>query len=179
MALENVQGRIRHDMLEFQIGDLRKAACDGLNFLAAIGLMVSTEFLGGLITGYLGLPGSRRVGNKSASHSELRFEAGFKFLGQSYEQLLDRNKDRVLDIYKNVRCGLVHQYLPPKVEGIYTRAPKGAPGVLEKSGALLIAVDNYIWDLEDAINRLVGNLVRDNNLLQKCEQALNNIPKLD
>ncbi|MBI2832381.1 MAG: hypothetical protein HYX79_09010 [Chloroflexi bacterium] len=167
MPLLDVDSRIRHELLEFQIGDLRKASCAGLNFLSAIGLMVATEFLGGLITGFLGQKG----------HSEKNFKAGFKYLGKSYEDLLT-NKTGVLDIYKNVRCGLVHQYLPSGVSSIYNRATSGSPGVIEKSGQLVIAVDNYVVDLKDAINRLLCDLKTNPKLLKNCEKGLSQIPTL-
>lgn len=169
MSLDEVKSRIQHEVLEFQLGDLKKAVNNGLNFLAAIGLMVATEFLGGLLTGKLGIE----------SKSKERFEAGFRYMGEPYAMLLDKNKKGVNDIYKNIRCGLVHQYLPAQVKGIYTRGSSELPGILEQSGQLLIVVENYTRDLEAAVNHLVESLPQDNGLLAKCEQALSRIPKLD
>ena len=55
-------------MLEFQLGDLKKGMEKAeANFLVAIGLMVATEFLGGLLTDKLGIKGKSRE----------CFEAGF------------------------------------------------------------------------------------------------------
>jgi hypothetical protein len=99
---------IQHAMLEFQIGDLEKSVKYGLNFLTAIGIMVSTEFIGGLVTGNLGIDG----------HSRKNFEAGFVRLGDRYSDFLRRYKGDILDIYKNIRCGFIHQYLPCNVIGV-------------------------------------------------------------
>jgi hypothetical protein len=106
-----------HALLDFQLGDLEKALSQGLNFLVAIGLMVATEFLGGLITGKLGLLGSSRQ----------RFESGFAYLGKEYGDMLTGHKKGILDIYENVRCDFIHQYLPPNVMGVLAQETFG-PG---------------------------------------------------
>lgn len=165
--LEKTRAKIRHIMLEFQVGDLKK--CAQANFLVAIGLMTATEFLGGLITGTLGLKGGGMV--------EYRFENGFKYLGRPYEELLTQKKDTVMDIYENVRCGLAHQYLPSYTEGIYGgRTPD--PGIVEISGRFRIIQENYTRDLEAAVNKLLHNLETDRDLSQNVEKALSQIPEL-
>ena len=164
---KQVASDVRHAMLEFQIGDLEKSAKDGLNFLTAIGLMVSTEFLGGLVTGKLGLPGS----------SGARFEEGFMRLGEPYSNLLRRHRKGVLDIYKNVRCGFIHQYLPTNVMGVL-EVETFAPGIMETSGQFVIFISDYVRDLKAAINRALDDLEKDDELFLNCKKALTQIPKL-
>lgn len=164
---KQVASDVRHAMLEFQIGDLEKSAKDGLNFLTAIGLMVSTEFLGGLVTGNLGLP----------RFSKARFEAGFMRLGDPYSNLLSRHKEDVLNIYNNVRCGFIHQYLPRNVMGVLG-VETFAPGIMETSGQFVIFISDYVRDLRAAINRVLEDLEKDDVLFLNCQKALAQIPKL-
>jgi len=164
-GLEEARAKIRHVMLDFQVGDLKK--CAQANFLVAIGLMTSTEFLGGLITGDLGLKGA----------VEHRFETGFKYLGPPYEELLIKKKKTVMDIYENIRCGLAHQYLPTNTEGIYG-GKTSDPGIVEINGRFRIIHENYTRDLEAAVKKILDNLGIDASLLQNVEKALKQIPKL-
>lgn len=162
-----VIGDVHHAMIEFQIGDLEKSAKDGLNFLTAIGLMVSTEFLGGLITGNLGL----------SRHSGTNFEAGFMRLGEQYSSLFVHHREGVLNIYKNVRCGFIHQYLPNNVMGVLTQETFG-PGIAEIGGQFAIFVSDYVRDLKKTVENLLKELEGDNALFFNCQKALNQIPKL-
>jgi len=160
-----VTQQVKHVLKEFQIGDLEK--CKGANFLQAIGLMVATEFLGGVITGKLGLDGQ----------SECRFEEGFKYLGAKYEDILTKNKHTVMDVYKNVRCGLVHQYLPTKTEGVFG-GQNQQTGIMEVNGQFRIIPENYIRDLDAAVDRLLKELDTKPELLRLAQKALSQIPAL-
>ncbi len=166
-GLEETRAKIRHIMLEFQVSDLKK--CAQANFLVAIGLMTATEFLGGLITGKLGLKGKGMV--------VCRFEKGFEYLGRPYEELLREKKDTVMDIYDNIRCGLVHQYLPSQTEGIYG-GRTADPGIVEINRLFKIIHENYTRDLEAAVNKLLEELETNKGLFQKVRQAVEQIPEL-
>lgn len=168
-SLQEIREQIEHTVRRFQVGDLRQSMSGPvkLNFLAAIGLMVATEFLGGLLTGKLGLP----------RYSQTRFEKGFKYLGPQYETLLQQNKGSVVDIYENVRCGLVHQYLPSRTEGIYGGETRD-PGIVEVNGRFKIIPENYIRDLQAAAEKLLREIETNADLLQKCREALARVPRL-
>jgi len=166
-VLSEVVNKIQHIMLEFQIGDIRKALWDAkANFLVAIGCVVATEFLGGLLTGTLGVEGG----------SKERFIIGFKYLGEQYANLADNTLG---DIYTNLRCGLVHQYLPDGTEGIYAGSQIDAPGVIVAEGRFKIVCDSYIRELENAVNRLIAELESNPERLRNCQQALASIPELE
>ena len=168
MTLQYAESQIRHVLIEFQIDDMKKAMTNAkANFLVALGLMTATEYLGGLVTSLLGLKGKSRQ----------RFEAGFTYLGPSYQSIMTQNKRSVLDIYENVRCGLVHQYLPPQTSGVIA-GHTGGPGIVGRSGQLVIMVDDYLYDLEQAANRLLNDIKSNSTLLQNCNKALSRVPRL-
>ena len=80
----------------FMLGDIKVAIENGLNFLAALGLMEYTEILGGLVTGNL-----RKKGN-----AKKNFIAFLSYMGQYYIDL-----DAEINLYEKVRCGLSHELL--------------------------------------------------------------------
>jgi len=164
MTVEEVGSQIEKILLDFQIGDLKKAAGP---FLKAIGLMTATEFLGGLVTGTLGLRGPRT--------SRHRFEEGLGQLGPAYEELL--TTPGAIDLYENIRCGLVHQYLPLMTQAVLSGETKG-PGIVDCTGRLELRVDDYIRDLEKAAKRLICNLADDPVLFRNCVRSLQKAPRI-
>lgn len=91
--------------------------------------------------------------------------------------LIQQNKGSVVDIYENVRCGLVHQYLPYHTEGIYGGETRD-PGIVEVNGRFQIIPESYIRDLQAAVRKLLKEIERDADLLQKYQEALALIPRL-
>ena len=102
MMQQQIESQIQHVLVEFQIGDMKKSMSSAkANFLVAIGLMIATEYLGGLKTGTLGRHRwSKRKKKPQQSLAEFRFEGGFKYLGKPYAKLLKAHKNEVSDIYK-------------------------------------------------------------------------------
>ena len=74
--------------------DLARSGAGGGNFLAALGLLSYTEFLGGLLRNKLVEGESRR-----------NFDAFFVTLGPEY-----RSFAKSLNVYKVFRCGMAHEY---------------------------------------------------------------------
>src|SRR5213592_4664500 len=87
---EIVMGMMNHD--------LRVAIENKANFLAALGLMVYTEAIGGTVTGHLGEEG----------HSRKNFDAALPWLGSAYvetdEFLKRKSKTGKEGLYTMVRC---------------------------------------------------------------------------
>jgi hypothetical protein len=166
--IADIQAKIKHIIMDFQIGDLKEccAKC-GANFLIAIGLMTATEFLGGVLNGKLG----------SKKYSRDRFETGFEYLGQRYKELLQQTRKSIRDIYANIRCGLVHQYLPSQTSGIYA-GKTSDPGIIEINGQYIILHENYIRDLELAVDRLLDEVATNTTISQNANRALKRIPVL-
>lgn len=92
--MEELEGRLDH-IMEFQLSDIEKALeLATANFLATQGAVVCTEFLGGIVSGTLGVRGKERA----------RFEAGLQLLGEAYR----KNSE---ELWK-LRCSILHSYLP-------------------------------------------------------------------
>lgn len=144
------------------------------NFLAAVGLMTSTEFVGGLLSGTLGL--HKKPPHMKTSLEQYRFEIGLKYLGRYYSNLL-KKKPGILNVYRDVRCGLVHQYLPTHTTHIVA-GKTGGHGILIKNGRFRIMVDDYIDELDAAANKLLAKIDVDDRIRRNCAKALAQIPPL-
>lgn len=104
---------ILHIFDEYIFGSMRSdidtaIAGDALH-LAALGLVSYTEVLGGLRTGKLGLK------NRGAPN----FNAFLPYLGKEYVELQRRG----INVYDQVRCGLVHNYFAKGDPAVRTRVP--------------------------------------------------------
>ncbi len=79
--------------IEREIAIARSGQLAG-NFLCALGLLVYTEFMGGLLL--------RKLGSKETSKL---FNAFFDYMGPSYKNFRNNH-----NVYKVFRCGLAHEY---------------------------------------------------------------------
>lgn len=109
---EALRKDLDHIVAEFQLGDIERTLGPAAraNFLAAQGLVVCTEFLGGIRNGTLGheKPGLARA----------RFVSGLQLLGKGYES-------NAAEAWL-LRCGLLHSYLPkgrPGRDYVITNSP--------------------------------------------------------
>lgn len=117
--------------------DLDKARQQHANHLAALGLAVWTEVLGGLLTGKL------RNGGESYNN----FVAFLKYMGKDYSDCADQ-------AYRKLRCGLVHEYLideQPDTK-VYSEA-WAICGIFEKKGKLHMHLPTYSRDLFESAER--------------------------
>ena len=81
--------------------DLAKEHKNAGNFLAALGLLCYTEFMGKIM-----LQGNC-TGRGRKSKYQYWFETFLCSMGQSYMDLLDRKK---VDVWHNFRCEMAHSY---------------------------------------------------------------------
>lgn len=151
---EYVFGFIYHDI---------QAAIDGkANYLAALGLLAYTEFMGGLLDGTLRRPG----------RSKARFYAFWERMGPEYQSVRARRAQ--VKIYSNVRSGLVHSYFIAQNSVIKMTISDGhgeccGVEVLEPGGKVLIIVEKYFQDFKRACQEYYRELVeqRDPELLER------------
>lgn len=124
--------------------DLARRKLGGGNFLAALGLLCYTEFLGGVKRGKLEPRQSRR-----------NFEAFFRTLGPAYSDLSED-----LDVYAEFRCGMAHEYFVKrrcKIAMLKSTEPCGL-GKLPGDG-LYFVVEHYFEDFANAARALHQELV--------------------
>lgn len=111
------------------------------NLLCALGLMCYTEFAGDLMK-----PNAK-------SHTE-RFNAFFQTLGPSYKKMIENN----IDIYKELRCGLVHKYVQHSCT-VYMPGINSEKGLfLNNQNRYIFYIGKYFQDFKIAFENLERNL---------------------
>lgn len=170
-SFESLRSRLDHIVVEFQLGDIERALRPSAraNFLAAQGLMVCTEFIGGARNGTLGNP----------SGPKQRFKEGTRLMGAGYLQ-------EASELW-SLRCGLLHSYLPEGKPGRdYSfdndpTNPKGFEHSMEPTTGrerLAINAPAYLHDLRIAYGRLLGELRASPHDARRAEEALAKLPGL-
>jgi len=144
--------------------DMETAIEGGASTLAALGLSVYTEILGGLVTGKLGEDGQHRQ----------NFEAFLTcYMGKPYRELVIRKE---VNIYRLVRCGLVHEYsLKGGAQGVMVVMDEPHDrkcGIffedVEEEGNQILcmrfSVPRYFYDFKKGANRYQRQLVAAHDL---------------
>jgi hypothetical protein len=146
--------------------DLEAAICGKANYLAALGLVAYTEFMGGLVDGTLGKPGKSRH----------RFRAFLTRMGSEYAKKAD-------SIYTESRSGLVHSYFIVQQSVVQMHIGSGhglTSGVEEHDGKTYFIVEKYFRDFKAACERYYSCLLRaceaegDKSLLDNFSKAVDN-----
>jgi len=114
----------------------------GGNFLAALGLLCYTEFAGGLKNDDI-VRGKGRV----------NFNAFFDELGPDYKAFNAKH-----DVYRDLRCGLVHEYYVKKRCFIVISSSKQGIGVKWDGDRYIFVVQQYFEDFKQAFLRLENAL---------------------
>lgn len=139
---------------------LRDTRVGAPNFMVALALCVYTEFWGRLLKG---IPKGR---------SPECFNEFFKKLGKRYEELLDRK----VDVYHDIRCGLVHSYMIENnaIVNMGTRVC----GIEHSSNVYTFNIVTYYEDFKRAVDKYIQDVQRDNQLLTKLHEALKGKPTI-
>jgi len=119
----------------------------GGNFLAALGLLCYTEFMGKMI-----LKGQKSSGD--------HFNAFFRFMGKDYTQLIDVKK---VDVYGIFRCGMVHAYFARNCDIKMLNNNYSAGIVIKPNGKYLFIVEKYFEDFINACGQLYNDMTAEQN----------------
>ncbi len=124
----------------------------GPNFLVALVLSEYTEIMGGFVSGELCNPTKCRS----------NYQAFLQFMGSYYVNL-----DSQIDMYKNVRCGLSHQYFVKGPSTIAWRKSSPSQKGLYLSGdRVVLNCEAYYDNWKSGTQSYVNSLATD-QLLQK------------
>lgn len=117
----------------------------GGNFLAALGLLCWTEYVGSFVTGRYGWGQARR-----------NFDAFFKRLGPEYEAF-----QREHDVYDIFRCGMAHEYAVKGPSKVAMRRgwEECGVGVDRHDGRYYVVVERYRDDFFAAARVLHSELL--------------------
>lgn len=145
-----------------------QAAIDGkANYLAALGLVAYTEFMGGLISGNLGQQGQSRK----------RFYAFLDRLGSPYQEI--RKQREFVKVYSNIRCGLAHAYFINQDSVVQMTIGDGHGNtcgieVDVATEVVWFVVERYWQDFKKAVKTYHKALIQDQDpvLLSKFQEAV-------
>ncbi len=144
---------------EWMVHDVQTAIDGNANYLAALGLLCYTEFLGGFVTG------NGAVGGQSARN----FKAFLPYLGAEYVAF-----DREHNTYKLFRCGIAHEYFAKEPAWVFMRSadPSGC-GFRMRGDEYEFVVVSYFRDFQAGAGRLRERLfeVRDPELLDRFRKV--------
>ena len=164
---QHVDNFFREYIFGFIFRDVEAAIEGRANYLAALGLVAYTEFMGGLVLGNLGEKGKSRD----------RFYAFFNRLGPEYVKVGKRRE--VVKIYKNVRCGLAHAYFIDQESIVKMTVGDGHGGtcgieVEPVTGTVWFIVERYWRDFKKAAHQYERQLVKkkDPELLHNFRKAV-------
>jgi hypothetical protein len=134
--------------------DLAAKGYSGGNFLAALGLLCYTEFMGEICL------------QKPNSTPAERFNAFFDYMGIPYGRLREQLEKKGISVYDKFRCGMAHTFFAKDCE-IYM-VYRGSPetGIIDLSdGKYLFIVQKYFEDFVAAAKRLYDELIAKENIM--------------
>jgi len=161
-SLQRIDEYFDEYIFGYMFQDISGAIDIKANYLAALGLSVYTEVMGGLVTGNL----------KSHEDSGANYRAFLPYLGLHYVELEEK-----IRIWKRVRCGLIHEYFVKEPSLIALKfKEENLPGIyyLENINTVIVAVEHYFKDFKSGVKKYYEELKNgDSDLIAKFEQATN------
>lgn len=125
--------------------DWARCGKGGGNFLAALGLLCYTEFMGRILEKGIFI---------SYKHW---FNAFLTSTGEPYRRLIDVNK---LNIYHDLRCGMAHAYFAGNCEIAMLNNNYPAGIIIKPDGKYLFIVEKYFEDFMNACKQLYNDMIQ-------------------
>ncbi|MDD4984721.1 MAG: hypothetical protein PHQ43_02865 [Dehalococcoidales bacterium] len=129
--------------------DLARAGESGGNFIAALGLLCYTEFMGKILL-------------KNRESYTKQFKAFLRLMGEDYKQLIDTKE---IDVYKIFRSGMVYSYFANDcdIKMLNDNFPSGI--IIKSDGKYLFIVEKYFEDFINACQRLFHSLISEEDMV--------------
>ncbi len=127
--------------------NLARSGDSGGNFLAALGLLCYTEFMGTMVL------------KKEGSYTK-QFKTFLRLMGEDYKQLIDEKK---IDVYRLFRCGMAHAYFAENCEIKMLDDHYQAGIIIKPDGKYLFIVEKYFKDFMDACKKLYNDMITEQN----------------
>jgi len=143
-------------IIEFIKADLDGCLKGGVNISLALILSAYTEFFGHLLTG-----------NDKNGES---YEEWLKYMGDPYKAILDSG----VNLYKIIRCGLVHEYTIKKSACIGTE--KDFQGIEVKDDVIYFNNQQYTQDFIKSIEKYYKDIQTNTSLQRNFEDFRNGKP---
>lgn len=128
--------------------DLARDGKSGGNFLATLGLLSYTEFMGKIVL-------------KNKGSYTKQFKAFFRLMGEDYRRLID---DKEIDIYNIFRCGMVNSYFANDCDIKMLNDIYSAGIIIQPDGKYLFVVEKYFEDFMNACQRLLTDIISDEDV---------------
>ena len=169
----------------FIFRDIERCVEAKANYVVALALLSYTEYIGGLITGKLGLK-KESAENFNTALEYFEFNGDKNYYKDFKVKYTDENgKKSEADIYKMFRCGLVHEYFV-KGDSFIHNNPSGLVepedagiGWIGDAGQrrLRFHTNAYFRDFKNAVMKLYKLLIvdREPNLLKNFNKALDRL----
>ena len=145
---------------EFMFADVQRGIDGKANFMVALALSVYTEVWGKFLEG---IP---------RGNSPQCYKSFFRRLGKCYKKLLDDG----IDVYHDVRCGLVHSYMIERTSTV--NMGTGTCGITYSNGKYEFNILTYFDDFKRAVDQYVSDVQADKKLQSKLKDALRGKPIL-
>ena len=125
--------------------DLAHSNDSGGSFLAVLGLLCYTEFMGNMVL-------------KGRGSFTKQFKAFFCLMGEDYKQLIH---EKEVDVYKIFRCGMAHTYFAKDcdIKMLNNNYPAGI--IIKPDGRYIFIVEKYFEDFINACNRVYDDMIAD------------------
>ena len=186
-SIEQIIDFFNEYIFGFIFHDLEYCIQARANYVVALALLSYTEYIGGLITGKLGMRDQSASNfRKALEYFEWNGDANYyKDFKVKYTD--EQGQESEADIYTIFRCGLVHEYFV-KGDSFVHNNPSGyvveddkGIGWINENGQdrLRFHCNAYFRDLKKAVLKYYKLLICDKNpnLLQAFNEALDRVEK--
>ncbi len=149
----------------FIFRDIENSIKAKANYVVALALLTYTEYLGGLITGDLGLQNKSKT-NFDTALKYFEWKGDKKYYSKFKVELEDSKSTKKMGVYEIFRCGLIHEYFSKGTCVVHNNSQHPDHCVGEDAGVgwinnrLRFHNNAYFRDFKHAVNKYYAELVQ-------------------